>query len=321
MSRPTNMPQRTGGHFCAISAFPLVIFHFLLYPIKGGKHMYDRTEVGSRGYLTEEFRLFHLRDQQQLQLDYHYHPFDKIVIPLSGQVTYLVEGSTYYLRPWDILLVGRGEIHRPTIDLAEPYERIVLWLRPQLGDDSQELMDCFQRAKSGGPRLLRPEPDGRLGYRALLHDLEQAQHSRDFGHQVLSRTYFLQLLVFLNRQLRAADRHSPDTVRQDPKIQQALDYINSHLDQDLSAQALSQAVYLSRYHLMRRFKAVTGQTLHQYVVQKRLIRAAELLQAGLPATQASQQAGFGSYPAFLRAFRQTYHALPSQLRGGGDRPE
>ena len=30
--------------------------------------MYDRTEVGSRGYLTEEFRLFHLRDQQQLQL-------------------------------------------------------------------------------------------------------------------------------------------------------------------------------------------------------------------------------------------------------------
>ena len=32
--------------------------------------------------------------------------------------------------------------------------------------------------------------------------------------------------------------------------------------------------------------------------------------------QASQQAGFGSYPAFLRAFRQTYHALPSQLKGG-----
>lgn len=30
--------------------------------------MYDHTEVGSRGYLTEEFRLFHLRDQKQLQL-------------------------------------------------------------------------------------------------------------------------------------------------------------------------------------------------------------------------------------------------------------
>ena len=101
--------------------------------------MYDHTEVGSRGYLTEEFRLFHLRDQKQLQLDYHYHPFDKIVIPLSGQVTYLVEGCTYYLRPWDILLVGRGEIHRPAVDLSEPYERMVLWLRPRLEDGSQVL--------------------------------------------------------------------------------------------------------------------------------------------------------------------------------------
>ena len=56
--------------------------------------MFDRTEVGRRGYLDEEFRLFHLRDQRQLQLDYHYHTFHKIVIPLSGQVTYLVEGNT-----------------------------------------------------------------------------------------------------------------------------------------------------------------------------------------------------------------------------------
>ena len=112
--------------------------------------MYDHTEVGSRGYLTEEFRLFHLRDQKQLQLDYHYHPFDKIVIPLSGQVTYLVEGCTYYLRPWDILLVGRGEIHRPAVDLSEPYERMVLWLRPRLEDGSQELLDGFQRIRAGG---------------------------------------------------------------------------------------------------------------------------------------------------------------------------
>lgn len=73
---------------------------------------------------------------------------------------------------------------------------------------------------------------------SLLHDLEQAQHSRDFGHQVLARTYFLQLLVFLNRQLRAASGHTPGAVLQDPKIQQVLDYINAHLSADLSAAAL-----------------------------------------------------------------------------------
>ena len=284
--------------------------------------MYDRTEVGSRGYLTQEFRLFHLRDQRQLQLDYHYHTFDKIVVHLSGQVTYLVEGSVCRLQPWDILLVGRGEIHRPVIDPAQPYERMVLWLRPLSGDDGvQALLECFSLARERGSRLIRPEPEARVRCMSVLHELEQAQRSRAFGHDVLARTYALQLLVFLNRQLRAEDGPSPDLVQRDAKIQQVLHYINRHLDQDLSAEALSRTVYLSRCHLMRRFKAVTGQTLHQYVVQKRLIRAVELLQAGTPAVQASRQAGFGSYPAFLRAFRQTYHALPSQLREGEPGPD
>lgn len=277
--------------------------------------MFDRTEVGRRGYLEEEFRLFHLRDQKQLQLDYHCHTFDKIIVLLSGQVTYLVEGGAYYLRPWDVLLVGRGEIHRPVIDVSAPYERMVLWLRPRLDTpDTQALLDCFSLAREQGARLIRPEPADRTRYMALLDGLEEAQTSRAFGHEVLARTYMLQLLVFLNRQLPGGPNTYLDSVRQDPKIEETLRYINSHLADDLSAEALARAVYLSRYHLMRRFKAVTGQTLHQYVLQKRLIRASELIREGTPAGRASQIAGFGSYPTFVRAFQRVFHALPSDLK-------
>ena len=278
--------------------------------------MFDRTEVGRRGYLDEEFRLFHLRDQRQLQLDYHYHTFHKIVIPLSGQVTYLVEGNTYYLKPWDILLVAGGEIHRPVVDLSEPYERFVIWLRPELdGPGLPPLLDCFDTARSQSLRLIRPAAGERPRYMALLRELEDAQKDRAFGHEVLARAAFLRLLVYLNRQLPGGP--GPDSVRQDPKIQEVLRHINGHLDGDLSADALAGAVYLSRYHLMRRFKAVTGQTLHQYVTQKRLIRASELIRGGVPAVQAGAQAGFGSYAAFLRAFRQIYNALPSELKERG----
>ena len=41
--------------------------------------MLDRSEVGKRGYLNEDYRLFHLRDSRALALDYHYHEFDKLV--------------------------------------------------------------------------------------------------------------------------------------------------------------------------------------------------------------------------------------------------
>ena len=88
--------------------------------------MLDRSEVGKRGYLNEGFRLFRLKDSRAQKLDYHYHEFDKLILLLGGKVTYVIEGVTYFLRPWDILLVQHDMIHRPIIDSSEPYERIFL---------------------------------------------------------------------------------------------------------------------------------------------------------------------------------------------------
>ena len=90
--------------------------------------MLDRNEISKRGYLKEDFRLFHLKDSRAQEVDYHYHAFDKLILLLGGKVTYVVEGVTYFLQPWDMLLVGHDLIHRPIIDPAEPYERVVVWL-------------------------------------------------------------------------------------------------------------------------------------------------------------------------------------------------
>ena len=75
-----------------------------------------------RGYLNEDFRLFHIRDKIELELNYHYHEFDKIVVFLSGRVTYVVESKAYFLNPWDIVLVPHGQIHRQSVSiLFRPY--------------------------------------------------------------------------------------------------------------------------------------------------------------------------------------------------------
>ena len=78
--------------------------------------MYPPEENLRSGYLQQNFRLFHLKDKKEQQFDFHYHDFDKIVIFLSGNVTYIVEGKSYHLKPWDILLVPHHDIHKPVID-------------------------------------------------------------------------------------------------------------------------------------------------------------------------------------------------------------
>ena len=63
----------------------------------------DRAD--KRGYLKEPFRLFQLKDRDSGAFAYHYHEFHKLILFLSGEVTYRVEGRGYALKssspkPW-----------------------------------------------------------------------------------------------------------------------------------------------------------------------------------------------------------------------------
>lgn len=282
--------------------------------------MLDRSEVGKRGYLNEGFRLFRLKDSRAQKLDYHYHEFDKLILLLGGKVTYVVEGVTYFLQPWDLLLVQHNMIHKPIIDPAAPYERVVLWLgREWLADrsDPGEALDtCFETARERGFHLLRTGPERRLEYMKDFQRLEESQRSAEFGAARLADTLCQQLLIGVNRDIlrsRTAQEET-DSYRMDPKIEEILKYIAAHLNEELTVESLAKRFYLSRYYLMHRFKAVSGYTVHQYISQKRLLRAGELIRSGMPVMKAAEQAGFSEYSTFLRAFQNTFHVSPRDFR-------
>ena len=280
--------------------------------------MLDRSEIGKRGYLNEPYRLFHLRDHRTLALDNHYHEFDKIVIFLSGRASYIIEGRSYFLEPWDVLLVSHHLIHKPVTDPEQPYERVVIYLNSGFlrssGTRGEDLGLCFDLARERQFALMRPGGGEREGLERLLESLERALEDRGFGGDLLARTCFLRLLVQLNRDMIRDRTHRDRTASQyDPKIAQALSYINDHLGEELTIERLAGTFFLSRFYLMHRFKDVYGCTVHQYIRQKRLQQAAEQIRLGVPVLKAAGDAGFRDYSVFLRAFRGTlslHDALP-----------
>ena len=282
--------------------------------------MLDRSEVGKRGYLKEDFRLFHLKDSRAQKLEYHYHEFDKLILLLGGRVTYVVEGVTYFLQPWDLLLVQHNLIHKVSIDPALPYERIVVWLGREWlekrSDPGEALDACFDTTRERGFHLLRFGGERRLEYMQLIARLEEALHSREFGAARMADTLCQQLLIGVNRDVlrdRTAQEET-ESYRMDPKMEEILRYIAEHLEEELTVDVLAGQFYLSRYYLMHRFKAVTGSTVHQYISQKRLLRAGELIRGGMPVMKAAEQAGFSEYSTFLRAFQNTFHMSPREFR-------
>ena len=277
--------------------------------------MQEAANYQRRGYLHEEFRLFHLRDMGVEEMEYHYHEFDKIVVFLAGKASYIIEGRSYFLEPWDVLLVSHHLIHKPETDPGCPYERVVIYLDPGFlrssGTRGEDLATCFRLARERQFALMRPGPGEREVLRKLLEGLEEALEDRGFGGPLLARTTFLQLLVHLNRDMiQDRTRQDQSASQYDPKIAQVLSYINDHLGEELTVDALARQVYSSKYHFMRRFKELTGCPVHQYITQKRLLAAAELLRSGTPAQAACGQCGFQDYSAFHRAFRRQFGAPP-----------
>lgn len=280
--------------------------------------MLDRSEIGKRGYLHEDYRLFHLRDCRALKLDYHYHEFDKLVFHLEGRTEYNVEGKSYPLQPMDILLVSRSMIHLPVIDPSQMYERMVLWINRSFlslrSTPDTDLTTCFSLTAQRDFHLYRPVRENREQYRALFNRIKEAANSTAFGARLLTDTCVLQLIIALNRDILAAPAGGTEVCRYDPKMEEVTRYIRGHLDTELSIDSLSKTFYLSRYYLMHRFKAAYGCTVHQYIQQKRLQQAAEQIRQGEPVLKAAEDAGFGDYSVFLRAFRAAYGCSPRQWR-------
>jgi len=263
------------------------------------------------GYLNEQFRLFHLKDQTRKEFSYHYHDFHKVVIFISGKAAYHIEGKAYQLKPWDILLVNRHAIHRPEIDSSVPYERFILWVQNDI--PWQELLKCFQKANDRSYNLVRLNSALQEKMKDILFELENSAKSDEYGREILTQSLFLQFMVYLNRIfLEKQYIFDKKSYTFDSQIASILQYINHNLKEDLSVETLSARYYVSKYHLMRKFKQETGYTLHNYIVNKRLLMARTLISNGMPVTKAAQESGFAEYSTFSRAYRKQFKTNPSK---------
>jgi AraC family transcriptional regulator len=98
--------------------------------------------------------------------------------------------------------------------------------------------------------------------------------------------------------------------------------IQARLDEDLSLDRLARLAGLSRYHFLRRFRALTGETPKQYVLRLRVERAAlwlVLLRSSV--LEVALACGFQNHETFSRAFRRRFGTSPSDYRSSHARVE
>ena len=270
-----------------------------------------------RGYLNSDFKMFHLTDQISTEFEFHYHEFHKITIFISGNVQYFIEGKTYSLEPYDIVLVNRNDIHRVQVDPSVPYERIIVYISPGFIEayrtDHYDLSYCFEKAKKEHSNVLRIHALEKSSLFKVTNRLERSFSDTEYAGDLYRQILFLEFMIHLNRAALKNRAEFLDTNLYNPKIVNLIQYINQHLTDSLTMDDLSARVYLSKYYMMRLFKAETGYTIGNYITYRRLLLARSLILKGVPITQACLSSGFQDYSTFSRAYKAEFQEPPRSL--------
>lgn len=96
----------------------------------------------------------------------------------------------------------------------------------------------------------------------------------------------------------------------DQKLSRVLAAINDNPQKEWRLELLADMCGMSRSTFARQFQSVVGTTPGQYITERRIRLAQELLRKGQPIKRVSLDVGYGSQPAFARAFKEKTGTSP-----------
>ena len=101
-------------------------------------------------------------------------------------------------------------------------------------------------------------------------------------------------------------------------IEKLVDYIETHIDEDLSLDKIANELNYSKFYIARIFTEKTKCTVYKYIQGRRLTVAAQkLVETEQPIVEIAYEAHYDSQQAFTLAFKRLYECTPNVYRKNG----
>ncbi len=240
----------------------------------------------------------------------HTHDFVEIVYVLDGYSEHMVNGVSYTLKRGDLLYMGKEVTHAYSIKKGFSYFNVAIY---------PEEENCTLTKRIEELEALFPESHGCVHFpsgtsrelETLLHMLVRECDGNRVLKTEASIAYTECFLIHVLR--RKTGSASGDVWLEVTK------YIEENLDEDLSLVALSKRCFYNASYFSRVFKERYCVTLSEYVTEKRLRKARELLVTTNDSiAQIIKLVGFHNKSFFYKTFQKHYGITPLQCRRQGE---
>lgn len=252
----------------------------------------------------------HMRNYDTTYHGLHWHENYEICRVDSETCRFLVDGEMIYAKKGDLICIGEHVVHRFLIDnmntvvcIFQFPMSILLNANTPVGElkthiKAEDIAACEGLAK-----------DIDELFSVMLRHSPINSGSHDAFMQNLASAVFFLLAKNFSEEKTAANR------RRRREFYDMVEYINAHLSDDLSVNALSERFFIPRGRLAALFSTYAGVGVSEYVNSMRIRRVNELLLDGVSVTEAAMESGFQSIRTFNNVYKRLTGMTPSEYAG------
>ncbi|MBR2884167.1 MAG: helix-turn-helix domain-containing protein [Clostridia bacterium] len=252
--------------------------------------------------------------------DEHHHTAFEITMVLCGSGVYSTKSTEFDFKDGDIFFFSTDEYHYiKTLNTNAEFINIhfeprFIW-SDNFGISNKELIKIFFSKKKKSMNKL--EHTSLQTIRDLIFKIEEEMDTKKPEYETMLKIYLVNILVEIIRsydgQLSEFDiSYTSQTLSY---METALNYIDEHLDSDLTLELLSDVAHMSKTYFCGQFRKLNGISPWEYITIKRIERAITYIKStDLTKLEIAVKCGYNNTSNFYHAFKRVTGKTPSDYK-------
>lgn len=259
-------------------------------------------QIDFNGFIFSEIEY---NEMDSSKLKKHIHPSYELLYVTNGEIEYVIEDNGYTLKKGDLLLIKPAKYHFVRNINKPPYRRFCLqFMSDFLNDD-----DLLQKVFEQGETFTLPENSNFEKTLILTKELTQQAPENELKTICGNLLY---IILFSLLKTNVVYQKSNQILSKN--CQKIYEYVDMNISNIRSLEDISQALFFSKSYINHVFKQNFNIGVMQYIRNKRVLIANQMLNEGKKPTEIYTQCGFSSYIAFFRAYKQYFKVSPAYTK-------
>ena len=245
----------------------------------------------------------------------HFHPCTEIFFITDGKGAFYLDDAIVNVNKWDLIIINPNCLHTEKSSLSDsPLEYIVLGVDNLLLNFPESYSLTNNEQQINLYRIINFSKDKEIilsYFNQLINEIE----IKEFNYQHVCKSILTLFITHIIRNTTSLQFIGESQEKLNLECVKIKNYIDSHYAQNITLDFLSDLSYMNKFHLVHTFTKQIGVSPINYVINKRIQEAKNLLATtSYSIRDIASIVGFANSSYFSQMFKRVAGTSPKSYR-------